>query len=367
MAAMSGCLIISRSRAAFPGLRWMIPADLSALIGVLLMLLRGMVPDFFSVMVANEFLLGSFVLIGEAIMSILGRERRYRIWGIGLLLAMPLPLLFLSEISNDFSLRVLVRAVFFLLESFALTIYLFRHQNPILRSPVRVASWAFMLFSLAQSARIIVACFLPSGDDIFHMDTAQAAFSIVISIVSLCCFISVLWLAFWSQRLDLQKMAYTDVLTGVMNRRAFDQTIDFELKRSSRRKESLSLLLLDIDSFKPVNDIYGHLVGDEVLRQIGSCLNENVRPGDTVSRYGGEEFAILLRDVTLHQAELMAERLRGLVEDIHGLPHGIRITVSIGIATLEQGDSVESFLKRSDDALYLAKRSGRNRVSAMMA
>jgi diguanylate cyclase (GGDEF)-like protein len=157
-------------------------------------------------------------------------------------------------------------------------------------------------------------------------------------------------------------MAFTDALTGLMNRRAFDEIIARDMCGHGRG-EPLVLLLIDIDSFKAINDDYGHQAGDEVIRQVGRVLQANSRADDSVSRYGGEEFVMLLRDLRLDRAEAIAERLRTQVAGIRGLPQAIEVTVSIGLAVHGPDDTFASLLKRSDDALYFAKRSGRNRVS----
>jgi diguanylate cyclase len=125
----------------------------------------------------------------------------------------------------------------------------------------------------------------------------------------------------------------------------------------------MSLLLIDLDHFKAINDQHGHPMGDEVIRRVSQLLYINTRAGDAVARYGGEEFAMILKGMRLAQAESIAERLRTQIEAMAGLPESIRVTASIGIAMKDAGDTVASLLKRSDDALYLSKRSGRNQVS----
>jgi diguanylate cyclase (GGDEF)-like protein len=194
-----------------------------------------------------------------------------------------------------------------------------------------------------------------------HPDAAQAFFSFANCIMGLSSCLAVLWLSLGSQRHDLHTMAFTDVLTGLMNRRAFDEIIEREMR--GRHHEPLVLLLIDIDSFKAINDDYGHPTGDEVIRQVGRVLEANSRANGTVSRYGGEEFAMLLRDLRLDRAEEIAERLRAQIAGIRELPEAVGVTVSIGLAVHGPGDTFASLLKRSDDALYFAKRSGRNRVS----
>jgi diguanylate cyclase (GGDEF)-like protein len=229
-----------------------------------------------------------------------------------------------------------------------------------------VAGWALVAYCTMQMTRFMVTLIWLPSPDLMHPDAVQAFFSFVNCIMGLSSCLAVLWLALCSQRHDLQTLAFTDALTGLMNRRGFDEIIEREM-RSHRRGEPPVLLLIDIDSFKAINDDYGHQAGDEVIRQVGRVLEANSRAGDTVSRYGGEEFVMLLRDLRLDRAEVIAERLRAQIAGIRGLPEAIGVTVSIGLAVHAPGDTSASLLKSSDDALYFAKRSGRNRVSVELA
>ena len=165
------------------------------------------------------------------------------------------------------------------------------------------------------------------------------------------------------------RLATIDGLTGVDNRRAFDDRIDVELRDAARSGEPLSLLMLDVDDFKRYNDAYGHVSGDQTLRLVANVARDAlVRPADTISRYGGEEFALLLPRTTLGGAIAVAERVRSSVHDLQRAHIGNRagpyVTVSIGVATTEAGTgSVEQLIKRADAALYDAKGLGRDRVA----
>jgi diguanylate cyclase (GGDEF)-like protein/PAS domain S-box-containing protein len=163
----------------------------------------------------------------------------------------------------------------------------------------------------------------------------------------------------------LEKMATTDSLTGIANRRHFITQGKAAFETFRRYRRPLSLLMLDIDYFKKVNDTFGHSVGDEVLIRLAKVCEETMRSTDFCGRLGGEEFACLLAETGLQEAAGVAERLRqeieGLVLSIDG--NDIRFTVSIGVAEANAGDATLDFiLKRADDALYKAKRAGRNRV-----
>lgn len=362
-AAWVGCILVARSRAVFPGLKWMIGSVSAALISVVLIIGRPTVPDFLSIVIGNAVMLAVFILLHQAIAVILNSPRRYLTLSLGLLAALFVSYLYFTYVSDDISNRILARTAAVIAQILISIVVLFRHKDPVLRSPIRVTGCILSIFGAVQVARLVVTTMTTPSSDIMHPDAAQAFFSLLNCVFGLCCFLGVLWLAFWAQRYDLQTMAFTDGLTGLMNRRAFDEMIEAELQSSRHRKQSLALFLIDIDSFKSINDCYGHLVGDEVIRRVGATLHASLRAGDMVSRYGGEEFVMVLHDLSLDRAESIAERLRAQVAGIRGLPSGVHVTVSIGIAVHDFEESSESLLKRSDDALYFAKRSGRNRVS----
>jgi diguanylate cyclase (GGDEF)-like protein len=164
---------------------------------------------------------------------------------------------------------------------------------------------------------------------------------------------------------EIYRLTTMDGLTQIYNRRYFDEQLERELSRSRRYERVLSLVLLDIDHFKQVNDKYGHLAGDSVLKQLASTVRTKIRREDVFARYGGEEFAVLLPEVSLGGTRQFADKVRKLVEkqrfefDRQVIP----VTVSVGIATLEPHHREAGDLVRTaDERLYEAKTSGRNRV-----
>lgn len=162
----------------------------------------------------------------------------------------------------------------------------------------------------------------------------------------------------------LETLANKDGLTGLVNRRHFMQSADAELQRAQRYQRPVTVGMADLDFFKRLNDTYGHAAGDAVLRAFADLTMDTLRQSDIVCRYGGEEFAFLFPEITLAEAELLAERYRARCEahDIH-LPDGrlVRVTMSMGIADASTC-TIEEALKRADEALYAAKHQGRNRV-----
>lgn len=160
------------------------------------------------------------------------------------------------------------------------------------------------------------------------------------------------------------QLAHTDPLTGVLNRSTLQSVFQKEGAISKRQHSGLSLLMLDIDWFKSVNDTYGHHAGDLALKTLTQCIQETARESDHIFRLGGEEFAILLNSTDLAGAHLLAERLRIAVEalQVKHEQHCFNFTVSIGLTAHIIDESLESTMQRADKALYSAKQSGRNKV-----
>lgn len=177
-----------------------------------------------------------------------------------------------------------------------------------------------------------------------------------------------------SSRLDeanreLQRLSSVDGLTGIANRRTFDEVLEREWRRCRRSSLPLTLFIGDVDFFKQYNDGHGHQAGDECLRAVAQCLADFVhRPGDLVARYGGEEFAAILPETDLGGALSLADAMRRGIEAL-GIPHHKSavspfVTMSMGVACMHAGDDVpaDALLRKADEALYTAKHAGRNRV-----
>ena len=159
----------------------------------------------------------------------------------------------------------------------------------------------------------------------------------------------------------LLQLAMHDQLTGLYNRHYMLEMVDQRLARARRHNTPLSLLIVDLDHFKQINDTHGHIVGDQILEEVSTLLNQQCRTEDTVTRFGGEEFLILMEPCSLNQAHYKAEVMRHQISEL--MPSGIKVTVSIGAAEFSDSDTnFNDMLKRADDALYRAKANGRNQT-----
>jgi len=163
----------------------------------------------------------------------------------------------------------------------------------------------------------------------------------------------------------LKETSFKDEVTGLYNRRFFSLRLEEELSRYRRFNHPVSVVLLDLDGFKAVNDEFGHTVGDDTLREVAQILMKHSRGINVVSRYGGDEFAVLLVETSKAGARLYADRIREVVAK-HPFPHGKVVTASFGVASLpdDETGTAEDLFRASDEALYAAKRAGKNQVAA---
>jgi diguanylate cyclase (GGDEF)-like protein len=233
-------------------------------------------------------------------------------------------------------------------------------ENNIRSSPERVGLYeetasrmCLPLVSFGQTLGVLV---LDSNDrSAFHSNDVQP----LESVADICA--NAIQNAYYVDR--VKQLAYLDGLTGIFNRRYFELRIAEEIERARRHETGMAVIMVDIDQFKRLNDEFGHLLGDEVLRQVSSILNQQLRKTDVVCRYGGEEFAILLSQTNPQHAAGVAEKLRRLVEtwQFPGVPRPV--TISAGAATYpDHGCTRDDLVKAADAGLYAAKQSGRNRV-----
>ena len=167
-------------------------------------------------------------------------------------------------------------------------------------------------------------------------------------------------LSFKEREKRLRFRAYRDILTGLYRREFLEELVQQEFYRSKRYGYHFSILMIDIDNFKQINDKYGHLFGDKVLRTVAGIIRKNLRKSDIAVRYGGEEFLVVLPHTDLRRAAVVAERIRKAIEETK--IDKVQVTVSIGVADNSLVENFKDLIQKADSALYKAKRTGKNKV-----
>lgn len=160
---------------------------------------------------------------------------------------------------------------------------------------------------------------------------------------------------------QLEEKTKTDSLTGAFNREGIEEAIRIGLWEWRSQKKPLSLILMDIDHFKKINDLYGHTIGDNVLASLSNIVKQHIRPNDLFARWGGEEFVLVCRNTKIEQASLIADKIRELIANF-AFNDDVKVTASFGVATLNAHETLEQLFNNADKALYEAKHQGRNRV-----
>ncbi len=363
-----GLLIVRLTNERLKGLGWLGAAFAAGALGsVGLMTYR--ISNVLSVPVADTLVLLGFVLLEVAIRELLERRSLWPRFGLVLLGIQFLADLFYLGGHGTGHLRVAVVSFLVAAECVNTARLLWCHGRERVCAPAifsAVLLLGFALFNLARG--VVVGGSLLRVQHQYYRLTVTA-FALYIAIALGLAF-GFFWMTTAVLSAGLEQMASTDPLTRILNRRVFLLWCEKELRRSLQEDRPFSILMVDLDHFKRINDNFGHHVGDEAICAAVEKMQDSIRGIDVLARWGGEEFAVLLPHASAEAAMIVAERMRANIEKIHlqvpavgnGALRSLRLTASIGMATYQASDDVISMLHRADKGLYLAKGAGRNRV-----
>lgn len=366
-----GCRVSARGVPGLAGMNNLSWGLAASFVGMMALALHTVAPLWVTSVLAIEAILSYSVLFYAALAQILEVRSRIVQWGTALLILAAVGNLYFTYEYPSISARILVACLIRSVGSLAAALLIFRYRRSSVQTGAHSAGrhyvvgalgWLQIVIAVVDGMRSLLTVLYPPTDSL-HLDHIQVTSTYLNLILSLGSGAGLIWLAFYIHREDLYARANTDGLTGLLNRRAFDELLVRELDNAHADLRSVVVLMADIDFFKRVNDTWGHQAGDEVLRQVASALRRGLRPSDALARFGGEEFAIVLREGSLAQAGEVAERLRAGVAVLSRLPGDVRITISLGLAASVLGEKPEQLIERCDQALYRSKREGRNRVS----
>lgn len=345
---------------AIGGLRQWTAAPLLLFLSAVFFGLRGHIPDVLSILLANVFLYAGSLLYYLGSQHFFGRRAPLKPWLV-LGAVVVLMLIWLSHVDPRYGLRL---ALF----NAALLCVYGAHCRLFLRQGRLSFASRFMLAVLVLQAatlltRIVSVIMGNAGHSLLDPSMLQNIYIAVYCISALSLSIGVVLMATDAMRAEFERLAAHDPMTGALSRTALITASQHELARCQRHGRTMSILLIDLDHFKTINDTYGHQMGDQVLVHFVRCTQGQLRAPDRIGRYGGEEFLVLLPETGLQAAAVVAERIRAEVATPHAaLP---AITISIGIASNDEGhagDTVDTLIHRADQSMYRAKAYGRNRT-----
>jgi diguanylate cyclase (GGDEF)-like protein len=331
-------------------------------IGTVMVALRTVIPDVFSILLANACILGGQVATQEGFARYMGKEGTYRKVNLIVLTIMVLAFVYFTYVNPSVSHRIVVYSLAAFLISLGSMITL--RTNDTEEDAPRYFLIALLAFHLCLMVFRAFSAISQGEYAEFLNSGAWQAWGMIAALsfyASLA--ISFFWLIAHRLGLDTQKLAFTDSLTGLSNRRAMDHLLEKLLPVLLER--NIGFLLMDVDDFKGINDKFGHQAGDSYLVHLGRKISENLRSGDRVFRYAGDEFVVLTRDGDESSALHTAERLRQRIEELAVPWQGkeLRSTVSIGLTLSNTHVRISDDLMRvADKALYRAKAEGGNRV-----
>jgi len=369
-AALLFCLavyvvLVQISTPRIAGTRWVALAYLCGAIGTGLIASRDSIPDILSGPVANLFamLVSVFVYWGFAELLHL-RKRRYWLLYIPVFVE-PALLYYFTCVHLAYGPRLLAYNIASAFQYVLLAIMIWRHGVPRIKLPSYAIAFFYLLWAGVDGIHAAqVRIHNPSLSSQLN-SPPSSIFPFLGIFTTAMTGLGFVWLAMSLLYVDLEAQSRTDSLTGLLNRRAIEELALREISRARRKSANLSLLVLDIDNFKFVNDLYGHDGGDAALAAVAHCLRDNLRNVDLIARLGGEEFVALLPETGPPRGLQVAERLCLCISALR-VPHlkkEISFTASFGITTLTPEDaSWDEILRRADNALYVAKNNGRNRV-----
>lgn len=375
---LAGVMIyFSLARKTYPGFHHWTAGFVSIGIGTVLVTLRGILPDFVSIIMGNALIVAMPIMLARGLEIFAGLHRKRGVADAALLAAFLAVFVWGTYIQPNLQLRIVCLSAVMLLY-FAYALYLaVLHLPAVLgeRNQLLIVMASFAVVSLLF--RLVIT--LPEGAERLFMgrpDTGQAA-AIILTILSVCgiaCSLVILN----SHRIERElreanrkivDIARRDALTGLFNRGHFDMALDREFKRLQRTGLPLSLIMADIDYFKDYNDTYGHQAGDECLRAVADVIRRaGGRTADLAARYGGEEFVLILPDTDARGAMVIADQvqryMRGIAISHESSKVSEIVTLSLGVATVapDRGMKPGTLVEMADKALYRSKAGGRNRV-----
>ncbi len=367
---LSLCMLLmlaSLLRTGIAGIREWVFANTNLIVALPLFILRDAIPDLLSIVVANALLVTACCGYYAGCARFLGRPPHWRRLAAVIAILSAVMVIWTYG-DNNFVVRVFAITTFNALIFTATAIILLRHR-PLNRHPhpYWFAASVALLFAICQMLRGVYFGLIDPADSLMNFDTIWNIALLSIGAVALPAMtMAAIMMVHDAMLASVEDAANHDHMTGALSRKWLETIAREQIMRAQRTGKPLSLLIIDLDHFKHINDTHGHAVGDEVLREFARITIASLRDGDALGRLGGEEFGVLLPNTDTEVAIKIANRLREQSQQhvISGSFGACNYSISIGVATVRAGESFDLLSARADRALYFAKNNGRNRVEA---
>jgi len=362
-----GSIVFARIDTSFRGFRQLGSGYFLFALGFVLIGLRAYVYDFFSIIIANAFIVAGFSILIMGILKFLDYPTAHcKSITLTLIALLISSFMYFTYIDYNTGVRIIIISTLIAGQCFFVAYKIMSHKEKLYRLFTLFLGYAFLFCGLIFSLRVYISATSPIANNFMEAGSIHAMALIAQQLVVITSCFTLSWSA--SQKLahKLAVQATIDPLTQVYNRRAMEDFAEKEVLRAKRKQTPLAIILMDIDLFKKVNDTYGHQVGDKVLQEFALRLKSSLRQYDSLSRYGGEEFVLLLPDTNTKIAMTIAEKLRETIMqpvfEVNISPP-LSVTASFGVACV-QGDTLnwQRLVAFADDAMYHAKSNGRNQV-----
>lgn len=368
-----GLFIVYADNPRLKGLQWLGGSFAAGCLGAFLLFDYRHIPAVLSVLTADVLILAAFVLLHVAFLALVAKEKSlFPVLGAVLLTLQATVDIYLLQFNGTVKLRIFWVGIFVAIQTGHTAAVLLRNRLVAIRAPAIFSAVLLILFTILNLARSLITGSNIVDDPAITYKIALVTYIIYI-VVALGMAFGFFWMTATRLTARLEQMASTDPLTRVYNRRVFLDWCEKELQRAQRMRTPFSILMVDLDHFKNINDRFGHHMGDSALCAVVEEIQDSVRGIDVLGRWGGEEFAVLLPGASAGAAFVVAQRVRRNIEKIvlsatraNGTeePVGlVKVTASVGLAAFRGGDdTIADIMQRADSALYQAKTDGRNRV-----
>lgn len=329
------------------------------IVGCCLMVARGSISNLLSIVVANALILGGFAQFYDGLLRFFYVKQRFWLYCVWAIIGLStLPMSYYGIAHPDVVSRIVIAEIAIFPIRLLITITLFRHADD--RRLIKLFGTIMAIYTAEGLVRIALTLFYGSPANFMHRDMVQSA-ALVLNVIFVC-IIGLLFLLMLSGELmsALETQSFEDHVSGALNRRGIEQKLAFELGSAKRTRMAPSIALVDLDHFKSVNDTFGHASGDAALRHIAQTFTSRLRDYDSVGRYGGDEFLLVLPQASFQDAAKVLDRIQQAIRALPPLKPDLNLTLSIGITQAVPFETAEIVLARADAALYEAKHAGRD-------